>query len=80
MGQTPGKINGGGDRGGGGLIDEQMSTLTDGWLAGELLDCSGDDGCFLSVCVGVKVEREFESLTCSLFGITCQCVTAACLY
>lgn len=33
----------------GGLIDGRMSTLTDGWLAGELHDCAGDDRCFVFV-------------------------------
>lgn len=34
----------------GGLIDGWISTLTDGWLAGELHDWAGDEGCFLFVC------------------------------
>lgn len=34
----------------GGLIDGWISTLTDGWLAGELHHWAGDEGCFLFVC------------------------------
>lgn len=40
-----------------GLIDGRMSTLTDGWLAGELHDWAGDDGCFMFVSVCVCVSQ-----------------------
>lgn len=43
----------------GGLIYELMSALTDGQLAGELLHCTGDDGCFES---GSPCERESKSM------------------
>lgn len=37
----------------GGLIDGWISTLIDEWLAGELLDWAGDEGCFLFVSLHV---------------------------
>lgn len=48
LGQKWGEINGW-TMGEGRLIDGQMSTLTDGWLAGELHDWAVDDGYFMFV-------------------------------
>lgn len=56
------------------MIDEQMSTLTDGWLAGELHDWVGDDGCFLFVSVCVCQAVTFESLKSTLASCVGVCL------
>lgn len=48
------------------LIDVLMSTLTDGWLAGELHDWAGDDRCFMFVSLYV-CESQSESFFLCMF-------------
>lgn len=58
----------------GGLIYELMSALTDGQLAGELLHCTGDDGCFE---FGSPCERESKSMCVQfiyeIYTVHCVC-------